>query len=225
MKVAIVEFPGSYGVKEIELLYRKYFSQEVVKVWHKAEVIPQADLLILAGGASFADYLRPGALAKSTRIAPAIRKFANSGASVLGIGNGFQILCELDILPGVLLINQNCIFRNDKTFLLCERNDIRFTKNISTEEPMQMPISCKYGRYYATKRVLNDIEENGQVVFRYCDRFGEIEDKDFSFNGCANSIAAVTNKSGNVMGMMPRPERTLNSLPDEIPAGLSIFKQ
>ncbi|MBP9837241.1 MAG: phosphoribosylformylglycinamidine synthase I [Proteobacteria bacterium] len=211
MKVAVVMFPGSSGADDVAYIYKKVFGADSYIVWHQEETIGKPDLLVIPGGAAFGDYLRPGALTLSSPIVGAIRKFSRDGGPTIGIGNGFQILCELHILPGILLPNIGMQFINREVFLLVQNNQTPFTKNYKEEDVIKLPMACSYGRYFADKRTIRDLEENGEIVFRFCDKEGEIDDKE-PFNGCINSIAAICSRHKNTVGMICHPERACEEI-------------
>ncbi len=211
MRVAVVTFPGSHGAEDAVYVYRDLLGQDAYTVWHQEESLKKPDVVIIPGGASFADYLRPGALSVASPILGPVVKFARDGGPILGIGNGFQILCEAKILPGILLQNPSLHFLNRDTHVLVCNNETPFTKTYEEEDIIVLPIACFFGRYYADKRTMKDLEENGQVVLRYCDREGDV-DYEEPFNGCLNGVAAVTSRHYNVLGMMCHPERVSDPL-------------
>jgi phosphoribosylformylglycinamidine synthase len=207
MKIAIAEFPGSHGAVEVEHIYRRVLGQEVVRVWHQEEMLPgDVDILVIPGGASFGDYLRPGALARGSQIVSAIRKFARENRPTLAIGNGFQILCEIGVLPGALLPNAGMKFLKHDPYIMVEHTDSPFLKGFEEGQVIRLPVACYFGRYYGDKRVLQDLEEGGRVALRYCDKFGDV-DPQAPFNGCSNAIAGITSRHHNVLGLMAHPER------------------
>ncbi len=205
MNISIVEFPNSYTIGNLVQAYSTFPDVTVKKIWHQEETIGVTDLLVIPGGASFADYLRPGGLTKATSVSAGIRKFAQEGGKVLGIGNGFQILCELGLLPGALLENLCGHFVNSTVNLRVEESKISFGESFLVGESIELPLACRYGRYVADTRTLKDLEEQQQVVFRYVDQFGEVDE--ISGNGSLNAIAGVCNMEGNVLGLMAHPER------------------
>ena len=211
MKIAVVVFPGSGGARDAVYAYRDVLKQDVYTVWHQEESIGSPDVLVLPGGSAFGDYLRPGALAKTSPICGAIRKFARDDQPVIGVGNGFQILCELEILPGVLLPNQNSRFLNTDTFVSVENGKSIWTRHLDNDEILTLPMSCYNGRYYADKRTLKDLEEEGHVAFRFCDHEGDADPAD-PFNGSSNCIAGILNRHENVLGIIHHPERAVEAL-------------
>ena len=211
MKISVVVFPGSSGADDVAYVYRELLGQEVTTIWHQEEDLKKPDVLIIPGGSAFGDYLRPGALVLGSPIVGAIRKFARDGGPTLGIGNGFQILCELKVLPGVLLQNSTLHFSSREVFLRVDNIKTPFTDCFKEEQVISLPMACTHGRFFADKRVIRDMEENGEVVFRYCDREGEIDDKD-PFNASLHSVAGVCSRHRNVVGLICRPERAAEEI-------------
>lgn len=222
MKVAIIEFPGSSGVRDAEYAFREVFDQEVQLVWHQEEFIKGADLIVIPGGAAFGDYLRPGALTKSSPVIAPLRKYAKEGAPVIGIGNGFQILCELELLPGVLLPNISAEFLSTETFLFADGRNSVWTEHFGEEVVLKLPLGCYSGRYFIDARGLRDLEENDRIAFRYCDMEGEVN-LEYPFNGSMNAIAGIYNRHGNVLGMMHHPERAVEESMGNVD-GLEVFR-
>ncbi len=222
MKVAVIVFPGSSGAEDAAYAYREILGCEVINIWHQEETLKGADVVIIPGGASFGDYLRPGALVLGSPIIGAIRKFGRDGGPMLGIGNGFQILCELKILPGVLLQNKSLNFIHRDVYLSIDSNKSPFLSGMEPERVLSLPLACSFGRYYADKRTLKDIEENGNVAMRFCDREGDI-DFDDPFNGSIHAIAGVTSRHHNVLGLIAHPERAAEDAMGSV-VGLEILK-
>ncbi len=206
MKVAIIEFPGSSGVDDAKFAFELHLGCEVSVIWHQQEFIKDADILVIPGGSSFGDYLRPGALAKVSPVISAIRKYANEGRPVIGIGNGFQILCEIEVLPGVLLPNLSSDFLNIDAFMIPDDRTSIWTKHLEEEQILRLPLSCYFGRYFLDARSLRDMEENGRVAYRYSDFEAEVH-LDRPFNGSVGCIAGVLSRNKNVLGIMAHPER------------------
>lgn len=226
MKVAIVEFPGSSGVDDAEYAFSQVLGFDTTRVWHQQETVSDVDLLVIPGGASFGDYLRPGALSKSSPIVGAIRKCAKEDVPVLGIGNGFQILCELEILPGILLPNMISEFINSEVYVCVDSINGVWTKNLDKGTVLRLPLGCYCGRYFVDNRTLRDLEENDRIALRYCDEEGEVEIQN-PYNGSLRSIAGIYNRHGNVLGLMPHPERAveqLTGLNDGLKLLSSLFK-
>ena len=203
MKFGVVNFPGSNCEKDIVDALRNEMKQEVTELWHKDEDISsftKDDCIILPGGFSYGDYLRCGAIAKFSPMMQRVIEFAGNGGKVLGICNGFQILCESGLLPGALLRNANMQFVCKNIFIKKEN-----------DKPLKIPVAHGEGRYYADTKTLNELQTNGQVLYYYCDENGNVNDES-NPNGSANSIAGICNKERNVFGMMPHPERACSRL-------------
>ena len=209
MKFGVVIFPGSNCDDDMIHVLETVMKQEVVRLWHKEESLPdfgKGDCIILPGGFSYGDYMRAGAIARFSPIMNAVIDFANSGGFVWGICNGFQILCEAGLLPGVLLRNSNQKFICKNVYLKTKTSNSAITSNIDLEQPLKIPIAHADGKYYADKTVLDALYKNDQVLFTYCDESGN-ETKAANPNGTEMNIAGICNKSRNVFGMMPHPER------------------
>jgi phosphoribosylformylglycinamidine synthase I len=199
MKFGIVVFPGSNCDRDMQEALEADMNQEVVMLWHKDEDISMFnhdDCIILPGGFSYGDYLRCGAIARFSPMMQSVIGFAQNGGKVLGVCNGFQILCEAKLLPGVLLRNVNQQF-------LCKNI---YLKGIGSETPLKIPIAHGEGRFYAEDHILDELEANDQVIYRYCDEQGRITAAS-NHNGAIRNIAGISNKERNVFGMMPHPER------------------
>lgn len=203
-KFAVVTFPGSNCVADCVRALKNVMHQDVVNVWHTETHLAECDAVVLPGGFSYGDYLRAGAIARFSPIMGAVRNFAERGGLVLGICNGFQILVEAGLLPGALLRNASLKFVCRPTWLTCERRDTAFTSNCAPD--VQIPIAHGQGRYHASPDVLARIEANGQVLFRYT-RDPQDSRVPENPNGSLNRIAGIINERGNVLGMMPHPER------------------
>lgn len=211
MKIAIIKFPGSHGAEDVLYAYQTVLKQEAFLVWHKEETLHEPSAVIVPGGFSFGDYLRPGALAKGSPVIGALRRFAEDRGAVLGIGNGFQLLCELGILPGALLTNPRQQFVNDQVFVKVESSNSPFLREAKPGQILRLPLACYHGQYYADPKTLKDLEEAGQIALRYCDSEGEIDNTTNS-TGSMNAIASVLNRHRNVLGMMVHPERAVEEL-------------
>lgn len=202
MKFGVVVFPGSNCDRDMLDALQQDLGKEVVMLWHKDEdlsMFSTEDCIVLPGGFSYGDYLRCGAIARFSPMMKSVIDFANKGGKVLGVCNGFQILCESGLLPGVLLQNSNQQF-------VCKNV---FIKN-ETGKALKIPVAHGEGRYFADDATLDQLEADGQVIFRYCDENGNIDAK-HNPNGATRNIAGIKNKTGNVFGMMPHPERATNS--------------
>jgi phosphoribosylformylglycinamidine synthase I len=199
MKFGIVVFPGSNCDRDMQDALRHELNQEVVMLWHKdrdLSIFSKNDCIILPGGFSYGDYMRCGAIARFSPMMQSVIEFANKGGKVLGVCNGFQILCESHLLPGVLLRNSNQQY-------ICKNI---YIKGVGSELALKIPIAHGEGRYYADENTLDQLETNNQVIYRYCDERGNIVEQ-ANPNGAIRNIAGISNKNGNVFGMMPHPER------------------
>lgn len=211
MKFGVVIFPGSNCDRDMIDALRDDLNQEVIPLWHKDEQLPgfeKEDCIVLPGGFSYGDYLRCGAIARFSPMMQAVIDFAEQGGKVLGICNGFQVLCESGLLPGVLLENNNRQFVCKNTFLKTENTSTALTKDL-VGKILQIPVAHGEGRYYADAATLAALEANEQIIFRYCDKNGG-EAGLFNPNGSLNNIAGICNETRNVFGMMPHPERATN---------------
>jgi phosphoribosylformylglycinamidine synthase len=206
MKVGVVVFPGSNCDEDMVYVFRDIFKINTVKLWHKNADLENCTHIILPGGFSYGDYLRSGAIARFSPIMTEVIRHAKSGRFVLGVCNGFQILCESGLLPGALLPNINRKFISDNVFLKVENNRTALTCGISPNNILKIPIAHGEGRYYAPPADLAALMENEQVVFRYCDENGNITEES-NPNGSLENIAGICNQNKNVFGMMPHPER------------------
>ena len=206
MKFGVVVFPGTWSEVDCYTVLDEVFEVPVEYVWHKETDLSSYDCLILPGGFSYGDYLRCGAIARFSPVMESLVRFANSGGLVFGICNGFQILCESGLLPGVLIRNSHLEFRCKWTDLRVENTDTAFSTRTEEGQVISVPISHGEGNYFAAKETLKSIENNGQVLFRYSSPDGYIN-ADSNPNGSINNIAGITNHEGNVLGMMPHPER------------------
>ena len=211
MEFGIIVFPGTWSDTDCYTAATDSLGQEARYVWHKDTDLSGLDCLIVPGGFSYGDYLRPGAIARFSPVMPAVQRFSDKGGLVIGICNGFQILCEAGMLPGVLTRNSHLQFRCQWVNLRVESNDSPFTNRCEVGDVLSVPISHGEGNYYADDATLDALEENGQVIFRYCDPDGDIT-KSSNPNGSRRNIAGISNLEGNVLGMMPHPERCCDPL-------------
>lgn len=213
MKFGVVIFPGSNCDRDMIDALTYDLQQEVVPLWHKDKNIDMFqgdDCIVLPGGFSYGDYLRCGAIARFSPMMQAVIDFAKRGGKVLGICNGFQILCESGLLPGVLLGNENRQFVCKNSYLISDNDTTDLTRNI-TGKVLRIPVAHGEGRYYANEATLRELEENKQILFRYCNEAGEVGGA-FNPNGSVNHIAGICNKEKNVFGMMPHPERAASAI-------------
>ncbi|MEZ4920807.1 MAG: phosphoribosylformylglycinamidine synthase subunit PurQ [Saprospiraceae bacterium] len=209
MKFGVIVFPGSNCDDDMVHVAGDVLGREVVKIWHKETSLPdfkKGDCIVLPGGFSYGDYVRAGAIAQFSPIMHAVKAFAEQGGFVFGICNGFQVLCESGLLPGVLLQNANQKFICKNTFLRTETTQSPLTANLEKGQVLSIPIAHAEGRYYADQKTLDALEANDQVLFRYCSETGELGDA-FNPNGAERHIAGICNAERNVFGMMPHPER------------------
>jgi phosphoribosylformylglycinamidine synthase len=211
MKFGVVTFPGSNCDYDCYKALRDQLGAEAVFLWHKDHDLQGVDAVFLPGGFSYGDYLRAGAIAALSPIMREVKAFAADGGPVAGICNGFQILCESGLLPGALVRNRALKFRSRDVHLLVERADTPFSSEYAVGDVLRIPIAHGEGCYFADPEVLDGLEANGQVVFRYCTADGLVA-PDANPNGSARSIAGIINAQGNVLGMMPHPERAVEAL-------------
>lgn len=208
MKTAVVVFPGSNCDRDVQRAVSETLKSPVEMVWHEERSFAsEPDLVILPGGFSYGDYLRSGAMAARSPIIDAVRRHAESGKRLLGICNGFQVLTETRLLPGALLANTSTTFICRKCWLRVEQTNNRFTSGLKKGAIVQYPIAHHEGLFFLPKDELAELEKDGRVVFRYADpASGEAGEK-FAPNGALNGIAGICNKEGNILGLMPHPER------------------
>ncbi len=209
MRVGVVVFPGTNCDQDVELVYGDLLKAEPVKIWHRDTSLQGVDIVVVPGGFSYGDYLRTGALANLSPVMGAIKEFAAKGGKVLGICNGFQILCEAGLLPGVLLENVGRKFLSRFVHMRVDSERTFFTTGLKSGTVITCPIAHFQGNYFADPATIEQLESNHQVVFRYCDHAGKRADGDLevNVNGSVNSIAGICNAIGNVVGLMPHPER------------------
>ena len=213
MKFGVVVFPGSNCDRDIIHVCGEVIGKEVITLWHKStdlSAFTKEDCIVLPGGFSFGDYLRTGAIARFSPIMEEVIKFANKGGRVLGICNGFQILCESGLLPGVLLRNKNQKFYCNNQMIKVVNSKSQCTQLLEQNQVLSIPVAHAEGRYHCDETPLAELKNNNQILFQYCDENG-IVNEDSNFNGSLESIAGIMNKSGNVFGMMPHPERASES--------------
>lgn len=215
MKFGVVVFPGSNCDDDMIHVLEKVMNQKVVKLWHKEKALEgfeTTDCIVLPGGFSYGDYLRAGAIARFSPLMNSIIEFANKGGIVLGICNGFQVLCESGLLPGVLLRNQNQKFICKNVYIKAKTNHSAITHSIvDLNKPLKIPIAHAEGRYYADDATLQELKDNDQILFNYCDANGD-ESMEHNPNGSTWNIAGICNKNRNVFGMMPHPERASENI-------------
>ena len=211
MNVAILVFPGTWSDTDCFHAFTGVLGHDAAYVWHKETDLSGFDSVVLPGGFSYGDYLRCGAIARFSPVMDAVREFAEAGKPVIGICNGFQILCEAGLLPGVLTRNEHLEFRCSWVDLRTENTHTPFTHLASPGQVLAVPISHGEGNYQADAETLDMLERTGRVVFRYSTPEGKIT-AEANPNGSANNIAGIINERGNVLGMMPHPERSVEKL-------------
>lgn len=214
-RVAVITFPGSLDDRDA-LRAVRLMGGEAVPAWHRDRDLGGADAVILPGGFSYGDYLRTGAIARFAPIMAAVREHAEHGGPVLGICNGFQILCEAGLLPGALARNAGLAFVCHRVHVRCETPGTPFTEGLESGTVLEVPVKHGEGRYLADPETLRRVEGDGQVVFRYCSAQGATGEE-HNPNGSSNHIAGVCNERGNVVGLMPHPEHAVD--PDLGPVG------
>ena len=223
MKFGVVVFPGSNCDEDMVFVLRNILKQPVEKLWHKEHSLRECDFIVLPGGFSYGDYLRSGAIARFSPIMQEVMEFAAKGGYVLGVCNGFQILCESQLLPGALLHNNNHKFICKNVFIKAETDETILTSSLKIGSAIKIPIAHGEGRFYADEVTLNQIESNNQVLFRYCDENGYVTEA-ANPNGAINNIAGICNENGNVIGMMPHPERACSTALHNTD-GIKIFQK
>jgi len=211
MKFGIVVFPGTWSDRDCFYAVHNMLGHQAAYIWHKETDLHGFDCLILPGGFSYGDYLRTGAIAKFSPVMDSVADFVKKGKPVIGICNGFQILCEAHLLPGVLRQNDHLQYRCTWTYLKTENHGSVFTNKCKKGQVLKIPISHYEGRYYAGDDVLKELEDTGRVAFRYATPDGKVT-KEANPNGALNNIAGILNKQGNVLGMMPHPERSCENV-------------
>ncbi len=211
MKWGIVTFPGSNDDRATARVLSRVLGQETCMLWHKDYRLPELDCIILPGGFSYGDYLRCGSMARFSPIMGPVREFCEAGGLVLGICNGFQILCEAGILPGALIRNRSLLFVCQRVHLKVENTDTPFTHRYRAGEVIRLPIKHGEGAYVASEEVLEALEREGRILLRYADADGQVGPHS-NPNGSMRSIAAVLNERGNVLGLMPHPEYAVETL-------------
>ncbi len=222
MRVGVVVFPGSNCDHDALHACGEVFGMDAEPVWHKDALPSGLDLVYLPGGFSFGDYLRSGAIAATSPVMQSVVAYANAGGLVLGVCNGFQVLCEAGLLPGALLRNRGLRFRCHSQFVRVESTGTAFTRAMAVGDVLDIPVAHGDGCYVADAATLDALEADGRVVFRYCDATGATTD-DANPNGSMRSIAGIVSAPGNVLGMMPHPERHVEALVGGI-GGRGVFE-
>ena len=211
MKFGVIVFPGSNCDHDAYHVLSKHVGQPVEFIWHKQTDLSEYDALVVPGGFSYGDYLRAGALARFSPVMNAVKDFVAQGKFVFGICNGFQILCEAGLLPGALIRNRDLHFICRHINLSVENQNTPFTSEVEAGKVLSIPIAHAEGNYVCDDETFQKLEENGQIVFRYCDEDGIISDK-ANPNGARSNIAGICNENRNVLGMMPHPERACEGI-------------
>lgn len=210
MKIGVVTFPGSNCNQDMVYVLKEKLGLQVAELWHKDTSLAGCDAIVLPGGFSYGDYLRSGAIARFSPIMKQVIAHANNGGLVLGVCNGFQILCESGLLPGALLHNNNQKFICKNVWLKPASKTASISKDLDFNKAYNIPIAHGEGRYFADEKTLKALNDNDQVIFRYCDADGEIN-LTSNPNGASENIAGICNKEKNVFGMMPHPERAADA--------------
>ena len=211
MKVGVVVFPGSNCDHDCQYIFQDVLGQTVEMIWHKDPLPAGLDAVLLPGGFSYGDYLRTGAIARFSPVMAGVKAFANQGGLVMGICNGFQILLEAGLLPGVMLRNTSLRFICKDVHIKVENAATRFTNQCQSGQVLKIPIAHADGNYYTDPVTLGGIKANAQVIFRYCTAEGKVI-PEANPNGSLDNIAGIINPEGNVLGMMPHPERCAEAL-------------
>jgi phosphoribosylformylglycinamidine synthase len=211
VKFGVVVFPGSNCDHDAYYSLKKILGYDVTFLWHKDTDLQNSDVIILPGGFSYGDYLRTGAIARFSPIMNSVISFAESGGYVMGICNGFQILLEAGLLPGVMLKNKSLQFVCKDVYLTVVNKDTIFTKDVNLDKKLKIPVAHGDGNYFADEETLKSLIENKQIVFKYSSGNGETKESD-NPNGSVMDIAGIINKNGNVLGMMPHPERSCSPI-------------
>jgi phosphoribosylformylglycinamidine synthase len=222
LNIGIIVFPGSNCDRDCAHVISDVIGQSAPLIWHQETTFEGMDAIILPGGFSYGDYLRTGAIARFSPIMDAVARFARQGGLVLGICNGFQILLEAGLLPGAMLRNQHLSFICEDTYVRVENADTPFTNQCMPGQVLRLPIAHADGNYYTDPVTLSGLQANAQIVFRYCDREGHLTSQ-ANPNGSLDHIAGIRNAAGNVLGLMPHPERSAERVLDN-EDGVLIFR-
>ena len=210
MKSSVIVFPGSNCDRDIAVALEKFQIKNLM-IWHNETNLPKSDLVILPGGFSYGDYLRTGCIASKSRIMHDITKHAKEGGLILGICNGFQILIETGLLPGVLLKNKKLRFISKNVYLKVINIENQFCLSCVKKNIIELPIAHNEGNYFADDKILQNLEDNNLIAFKYCDEKGNINNNS-NPNGSSNNIAGILNNNKNILGMMPHPERLIDPI-------------
>lgn len=221
-RAAVIVFPGSNCDHDAFYALRKIMDIDARFVWHKEETLGDTDIVVLPGGFSYGDYLRCGAIARFSPIMKEVIKFADEGGVVMGICNGFQVLCEAGLLPGALVRNEHLRFICKDVHIRVENAETRFTNRCSRGDVLKIPVAHGEGNYIIDHAGLDELEKNQQIVFKYCDPNGEVSNL-VNPNGSLENIAGIVNRNGNILGMMPHPERAMENVLGKS-GGIKIFQ-
>ena len=211
LRVGILVFPGSNCDRDCQHAVSQVMGAKADFIWHKESMLPHVDAVIIPGGFSYGDYLRTGAIARFSPVMAAVTRFAEAGGLVLGICNGFQILLEAGLLPGAMLRNRSLSFLCKDVHLRVENADTPFTRRCKPGQVLTLPIAHGEGNYYADQATLAKLKARNQVIFRYCTKAGEVT-PEANLNGSLDNIAGIVNDAGNVLGLMPHPERCADAM-------------
>ncbi len=222
MKFGVITFPGSNCDHDAHWAFSEIFGQPATLLWHNSHDIENCDVIIVPGGFAYGDYLRTGAIARFSPIMEQVKKFADGGGLVMGICNGFQILCEAGLLPGVLMRNKGLKYICKPVDIRCESNETPFTHGLKKGEVLQIPIGHMEGNYFCDDATLQQLKKRDRIVFRYSTPEGEITEA-ANPNGAIDNIAGICNEGRNVLGMMPHPERASEEV-HGMTDGLKILK-
>ena len=210
MKSTVIVFPGSNCDRDVAVALKKFQIQNQM-IWHNESKLPKCDLVVLPGGFSYGDYLRTGCIASKSKIINEIIDHGKKGGLILGICNGFQILIETGLLPGTLLRNEKLKFLSKNVFLKVVNTDNKFCSNYKKKNIIKLPIAHNECNYFGNLDLINKLENNNLIAFKYCDEVGKVE-KDSNPNGSLNNIAGILNEKKNILGMMPHPERFIEPI-------------
>ena len=211
MRFAVVVFPGTWSDHDSQYALRDVMGQAADLVWHRESDLSGYDAIVLPGGFSYGDYLRAGAIARFSPVMQAVVREADAGKPVIGVCNGFQVLCEAHLLPGALMRNEHLQYRCEWVHLLTQNTTSAWTAACEPGQVLSIPISHGDGRYFADDATLDELERSNRIAFRYCTAEGEVT-PDANPNGSIRNIAGIVNERGNVLGMMPHPERAVEAL-------------
>ena len=226
MKFGVVVFPGSNCEQDVVHVCKNVMQSETRVLWHKDTTLQDLtteDCIIIPGGFSFGDYMRCGAIARFSPIMELVIQHANNGGYVWGICNGFQVLCESHLLPGALLANDHQRFICQNQYILPQTNNTAITRNLDMSQALNVPVAHGEGRFYADEKTLQELKQNDQILFKYCDSDGKINEAS-NPNGSIENIAGICNAQRNVFGMMPHPERACNLALGNTD-GIRVFQQ